>query len=119
MQKLFKDVSKRIKVYPGIVSTTDPYEGTKSISYLNPIPISALVWDLSPSKIQWSLQGLNTDKAKKVMVLKQHRALVEMSCKFQVLNDGTDFYEGWLLDGRLNILEEGDFIIFVIYIKKV
>ena len=52
MENILRDFGQYIKIYLAKTSIDDPYEKNKTISYQNPLPIKAIVTDLSPAKIQ-------------------------------------------------------------------
>lgn len=117
--KLFKEESIKVLVYPAIETVDDPYKKNKSISYLNPLPIRAIVTDLSAGKISYKMPGVYTDKAKQLIVEKKYRNFLEMSYKLKVLGE-TDYYEGWKLNGKMQIYElNKDYIRLYIYIKQI
>ena len=116
MDKLFKETAKNIKIFLAIETIDDPYEKNVSLIDLNPIPIKAIISDLTFAKIQWAMPSVVADKAKEIIIKKKHRSLIEKSQK--ILIDG-DNYEGWRQNGRMQIREEGDFCRIYCYIKKV
>jgi hypothetical protein len=116
MEELFREQSKRIKIYLSNEIETDPFEKTKEITYLPPLAIDAVVSDLSFSKIQWTLQGITTNSAKELLVEKKNKSLLEQSSKIEI--DGED-YEGYRINGKTAIKTEGEYIRVYIYLKQV
>ncbi len=118
MDELFKNHSQKIKIYLATETIDDPYEKNVSLTELNPIPIKAIVTDLTFAKVQYAMPGIITDKAKEIIVKKKYRSLLEKSYKIQILGD-TDYYEGWKSNSKMQIREEGNYLRCYIYIKKV
>jgi len=117
MDKLFREHSQNIRIYLAIETTDDPYEKNVTLSELNPIPIKAIVTDLTFAKSQWAMPGIITDKAKEIIVEKKYRSLLEKSYKIQIVGD-IDYYEGWKQNSKMQIREEGNYLRCYIYIKK-
>ena len=118
-KQLFRDSSQNFLVYIANTTITDPYEKTTSLSYLNSIPIQAVVADLSAGRAVYKMNGILTDKAKEIIVEKKYRALLEMSYKLQVLGED-DLYQGWEVSGKMQIFElDNEYIRLYIYIKQI
>ena len=115
MEKLFEIASKKIRVYIGKETETDPYEHSTEITLLPPIPISAIVSDISPASSQWKMPGIISEKTKQILIKKKHESLLKQSQKIKI---GDETYYGWRTSGRLNYVIEGDYLRVYIYIKK-
>jgi len=116
MDKMFKELAVSINIYIGTETELDPYEKNVSETLINPIPIKAIVTDLSNTKIQYAMPGIETEKSKEIIIKKIHKDMLLMSRKIYV--DG-DYYIGWKSNGRLQYRTEGNYIRAYIYIKKV
>jgi len=116
MYDVFKENSKTIYMYPGLETITDPFDKTAETTLLNPLPIKAIVADLTFTKIQWAMPGIETDKALEIIILKKHENLLKQTYQIKVDNE---LYNGWQINGRLQYRPEGDYIKAYIYIKKV
>ena len=99
----------------GTETQTDPYEKTVDITMLNPIPIKAIVTDISPASSQWKMPGIVSEKTKQILIEKKYENLLKFSQKIEI-ND--EFYYGWKTNGRLNYVIEDLFIRAYVYIKK-
>ncbi len=117
MDELFKEKSEYIRIFMGTETIQDPYEKNVETTMLNPIPIKAIVTDLTSAKASWAMAGIITDKAKEIIIRKKDRPMLEMSQKIQVVGD-TDYYEGWKTNGKMQIRQEGNYCRCYIYIKK-
>jgi len=118
MNKLFDELSVPIKIYVGVEEIQDPYEKNIKETLLTPIPIKAIVTELSPAKAQWVMIGITSEKTKQIICKKIHRPLIEQSRKITVKGDSSEYY-GYKVNGRLSITEEGgDYIRCYIYVKK-
>jgi len=116
VDKLFKDMAKSIKIYLGKENIDDPYEKNVSLTTMNPIPIKAIISDLTFAKIQWAMPGIVADKAKEITIKIRHKSLLEMSQKIEI--DG-EFYEGWRQNSKMQTRKEGNYLRCYIYLKKV
>jgi len=117
MENILRNFGQYIKVYLAKTSIDDPYEKNKTISYQNPLPIKAIVTDLSPAKIQWNLTGIITDKAKEIIIEKKYELLLLQSYKITIQGEN-DEYIGWKQNGKFQYRKEGNYIRFYMYIKK-
>ena len=116
MENLFRDFAINIKIFVAIENVEDPYEHNTTFEYLNPIPIKALVNDLSFSKAQWSLPGIASSKVKEIIFEKKHLSLLLKSSKIEIeLED----YEGYKINGKLSYKVEDQYVRAFCYIKKV
>ena len=115
MDKLFKEFSQYISVYPSQITVADPYEKNVTLSYLNPLPIKAIVTDLIASQINWKIPGIVTNKAKEIFVEKKYRSLIEFSYKIKINNE---YYVCWKVNNNMQIREEQDYLRIYCYIEK-
>lgn len=117
METLFREHSQKIYIYMATETVLDPYEKNISVNMLNPLPIKAIVTDLTSAKIQWAMPGIITEKGKEIIIEKKHRTLLEKSQKIQIVGD-SDLYEGWKVYGKMQIREEQNYLRCYIYVKK-
>jgi len=115
MEELFREKSRTIRIYLGTEVELDPYEHNVELIELPSFPIKAIVTDLVASQAQWKMIGIITDKAKEIIVNKKYRSLIEKSCKIEI---DSEFYNGWKMNGKMQIREEGNFCRIYVYIKK-
>ena len=115
MDELFKCNSEYIKIFVGTTSETDPYEHTIEETLMNPIPIKAIVTDLTSTQMNWKTAGIITSKAKEIIIKKKHEDMLKMSRKIEINNE--DYY-GWKTNGQLNYRVEGNYLRCYVYIKK-
>ena len=116
MDKLFKELSKPIKIYLGKETIVDPIEKNVEIAMINPIPIRAIIADLTFAKMQWAMPGIVADKAKEIIIQIRHKSLLETSQKIEI--DG-EFFEGWRQNSKMQTRKEGEYLRCYIYLKKV
>jgi len=116
MENLFKEWSQRIKIYLAKVDETDPYEHSTEITELSSIPISAIVNDLSFSKIHWTLIGIITNSAKEIYIEKKYKNLIENCYRIEIAGKS---FEGFRVNGKMAIKEEGDYIRIYAYNKEI
>lgn len=115
LNEFFRDASQYIRIIIASEVEVDPFEHNVELTELPSIPIRAIVQDLVASQSQWKMPGIVTEKAKEIMVKKNHRNLLEQSYKIEIEGE---IYHGWKVHGRMQIREEGDFIRCYVYIKK-
>ena len=116
MEKLFNIASKKIRIYLGKEIETDPYEHSTETTMLPPIPISAIISDVTFGKVQYAMPGIVADSAKEIIIKKKYKSLLEKSQKIEI--DG-EYFEGWRQNGKMQWREEGNFLRIYIYMKKV
>lgn len=89
MKKLFRQKAKPITVFLASESETDPYEHTIELLYLNPIPIKAMIAQISPEKMVWRFYGKKVSEAKELIIEQNNLNLIRMSYKIEI--EGTEF----------------------------
>jgi len=115
MDNLFKEKSKTIKIYLGIETIIDPYEKNVETTILNPLPIKAIITDLTATKAQYAMAGIVVDKAKEIIINKRYESLLLKSQKIQI---GSEYFVGWRQNSKLQYRIEGDYLRAYIYIRK-
>ena len=117
MDIIFREHSEIVYVYTAKESITDPTENIIEYTLNNPLPIKAVVSDIAPEKIQWSMPGVATDRAKSLIIKEKYKGLIKASYKIKY--DG-EYYEGWRLNGKLQFRKIGkNYLEVKIYAKKV
>lgn len=113
LQQLIREQGTNIQIFIGKETTDDPNYDTKSVAYLNPFPIRALVSDISSASATWRMMGTKTNKVKEVTCNKRHRDLIEKSRKIKISGD---FYYGYrpANGSKIQIKEAGDYIIMLV-----
>lgn len=120
MDDILREHGVCIRIYLGTETVLDPFEKNVDVTLLNPTAIKAIVTDLVSSQIAWKMPGIVTDKAKEIFTDKKNRSLLEKSQKIGVKENNTCIYfEGWRVNGRMQIREEGEYIRCYIYSKHV
>jgi hypothetical protein len=106
--KLFKTKAQTIKIYLALEEVIDPYEKNVSLTYLNPIPIKAIVSDLTTSQLIWKLPGIRADKGKELLIKNKDFHLIEKSQKIEI--EGEEYY-GWKdnAGNRIQYIEEDQY----------
>lgn len=109
-----------IKVYTGAEIVQDPYEKNVEVTLFQPYIVNAIVEDLLFSQISWKLPGVITEKAKNLLINKQFRNLIENSQRIDIKENGKWVsFEGWRVNGQMQIREEGSFIRVYAYSRTV
>jgi len=116
MSEFFRNQSQTILIYPATITTADPYKENKTVSYLNPIAIRAIVTDLIMSQIVWKLPGIKTTKAKEVLIEARNNSLLEQSYKIEI---DSETYYAWKDNAGDNIQKrkEGNYYRILVYKK--
>lgn len=87
MSNFLRDLPKeKILVYVAIEVPDDYTEGTTDKTYLNPIPIEAVVTNLSESKTIWKTSGTVNDISWALLVDFRYKNLIDQSQKILVKN---------------------------------
>lgn len=115
MEQVFREHSRYIRIYVAKETIVDPIEKNVELTEFNPYPIKAIVADLTFAQAQWKIPGVTVDKTKEIIIEKKNRSLLELSQKIEV--DG-EFYEGWRVNGKMQIREEGNYLKVYIYYRK-
>ena len=116
MENLFREQSEWIRIYMGTEAIVDPYEKTTETTMLNPLPVRAIVADLTSTQMQWKTAGIVTENAKEIIIPKKYENHLIYSQKIKIRGD---FYYGWRTNSRLNYRVEGNYIRCYVYYKKV
>jgi hypothetical protein len=106
-----------IEIFTGSEQVLDPYEKNVQVTYNNPLPIKAIVVDLTAAQANWKMPGVVVQKVKEIYVQKKYRSLIEASQKIQIKGE---MYEGWRDNGKMQIREmAGNVLRLYVYIKVV
>jgi len=107
MRPLLDDVMNTqgtwIRVYVGKETIQDPFEKDVTVVCTNPIPVRAIVEDLTSASAQWKMPGIKVAKVKDILVDYKHRALLEHSSKIEYQGE---LYEGWKEQGKMQLREQ-------------
>jgi hypothetical protein len=116
MDDLFKCDSENILFYQAIETQTDPIYKETTLTYLNPLPVPAIVTDLGFSQIQWKMPGVLTDKAKEIIIDKKYEPLFKLAFKIKI---GTEEYVGWKNNGQVQYRIEDDYLRAYVQLKQI
>jgi hypothetical protein len=104
-----------INIYTGQEVIQDKYEQNVVVNYNNPLPIIAIVNDLTAAQANWKMPGIEVAKIKEVMIMKKYRSLIELSQKIEIEGE---MYEGWRVNGKMQIRSmAGNILRLYVYIK--
>jgi hypothetical protein len=107
MRPLFIDVFKTqgtwIRIYVGKEESQDPYEQNTIVKNTNPIPVRAIIEDLTAAQAQWKMPGIKVSKVKDVTVDYRYKSLIENSSKIEFEGE---LYEGWREKGKMQMREQ-------------
>jgi len=99
-------------VYPSQETQKDPYEKNKTISYLNPIPIKALIMNVSPEAIAWKYYGQLPTGSKQLICEKKYLGLFKIADKIVINNEEYKTYKD---DQKgFQLLERDDYLVIVL-----
>jgi len=116
MNELFGQFAQKILIYLTVPSISDPFEKNESLSELPSLPIDAIVSDLGFGKVKWQMDGISTDDAKELIIEKKNKNLLEQSYKIEI--EGI-YYDGYKINGKMQIKTEGEYCRIYIYRKEV
>ena len=114
MRIFFNKHKIRILIYLAKETTTDPYRKIKEFEIITAIPINAVVSDLNFTQIQWKMQGVDSAKAKQIIIHKRDLKTLKNSYKIRI--DDED-YEGWRVKSQLQYRQYEDYVQAYIYLK--
>ena len=105
----------KVLVYCAKDTEDDPYEHTSTKTFLNCVPIDALVRDITPESLVWKYFGQIPMGSKEIICEKRHIDTLKTADKIKI---GTDYYsvrkddsKGWKMQTRQ------DYIILVAELK--
>jgi len=112
LDDLFKLEAQEILVYTAKEVEIDPNYHTKETTYYNPIPIEAVIIDLTATQIKWKTLGLSTSRAKEIIIRYEDKDKIESSKKIEI--DGIE-YLGWKQNGKLQYRKAGNYLRCYVY----
>jgi len=115
---LFKNEGKleTLYVYAAKETVNDPYEKTKTKTYLNPLPIKGLIRQVSFEALHWKYYGQIPVGSIEIIAEKKYLTLFKTADKIKYKDD---YFSCWKTDSNgFAILERPDYVI-VILAKKV
>jgi len=102
-----KDIpTEKILIYVAKERTDDYTEETKILTYMNAIPINAIVTQLSDTQVYWRTNGIMVDIAFGLLVDKKYKALIDQSYRIKVRN--TYFCYGMKANSKVRYKEMGN-----------
>ncbi len=103
--------------YPSQEIEIDPTEHTKDKKYMNPLPIEALVRQISPEALHWKYFGALPVNSIEVITEKKNLTLIKTADK---IKRGENWYSCYKDDSKgFTILERGDYIIAALRNKPI
>jgi hypothetical protein len=115
---LFKNEGRlsTLYVYPSVRTQEDPYEKITIKTYLNPLPIKALIRQVSFEALHWKYFGQIPVGSIEIIAEKKYLTLFRTSDKIKY---GEDYFKCYKDDAQgFAILERPDYVV-VILVKKV
>lgn len=83
---------KKISCYPSYKILDDPYEKTKTETFLNPIPIKGIVTPVSAEALRWKYFGQIPVGSVKIIVEKKYESIIRNSGKIKIDNNNYKVY---------------------------
>jgi hypothetical protein len=110
---IFNEIGKIIYIYLGQEISQDPEEEDKKVITYNPIPVKAIVNDLTSAQMSWKTPGLSEIQGKEIILENKWRNTIEQSYKIVI---DTDEYVSWKDNsGKTQIRDDGSYIRLYIY----
>ena len=105
-----------VLVYPATEVVNDPYEKTKTESFLNPLPIKAYVTELSFSSLKWKYTGQVPTGSIQILCYNKYETLLKTAFKIKI---GDNFYK-CIKDDAKNflILRRDDHLVVILGLKN-
>lgn len=98
----------KVLVYSAKDTVDDPYEKTTTKTFLNPIPVDALVRDITPESLVWKYFGQIPMGSKEIVCEKKYIDTLKTADKIKI---GTEYYnvrkddsKGWKIQVRDNYI---------------
>ena len=105
-----------LHVYAAKETVNDPYEKTRTQTFLNPLPIKGLIRQISYEALHWKYYGQIPVGSIEVISEKKYATLFRTADKIKYKDD---FFKTWKDDSKgFAILEKPDYVI-IILAKKV
>lgn len=102
----------KILLYPAIEVVDDPYEKSKTESFLNPITIKAYVIALSFESLKWKFTGTVPAGSVKILCDRKYEGILKLSSKIKI---GDDYYKTWRDDAKdFMILKRDDHLVAIL-----
>jgi hypothetical protein len=98
----------KVLIYSAKDTVDDPYEKTTTKTFLNPIPVDALVRDITPESLVWKYFGQIPMGSKEIICEKKYIDTLKTADKIKI---GTEYYnvrkddsKGWKIQVRDNYM---------------
>lgn len=114
LEELIRENGQYIYVFIFKEVLDDSEERNVTLTKLSPIPIKALVSDLTPTQMQWKTSGIVTSRAKEIICDSKHLNLILQSHKIEI--DG-NAYVGWKDNNKLVYKKIKGYIQLYVYSK--
>lgn len=104
-------------VYQAREVENDPTEHTTDKVYNNPLPIKALIRQVSWESLRWKYPGLLPSKSIEVIVEKKYETLLKTADKIKY---GDDEFKCWKDDSQnFMIMSRNDYVVIILGLKNV
>jgi len=105
-----------LHVYAAKETINDPYEKTKTKTFLNPLPIKGLIRQVSFEALKWKYTGLLPQGSIEVIAEKKYETLFQTADKIKYKDR---FYSCWKDDAKnFMILKRPDYVIVILGLKN-
>jgi hypothetical protein len=105
-----------IWLYPAEEDVNDPYENTKTQSFLNPVPVQGVVKDITPQSLRWKFTGTLPLGSKQILCEKKYKVLFKVAKKIKIEDE---YFQTWIDDSKgFGILEREDYLVVILKIKN-
>ena len=116
--KILEDEGKltKVLVYPATEVTNDPYEKTKTDSFLNPLTIKAYVTQLSFESLKWKYPGQVPSGSVQIICYNKYETLLKTAYKIKI---GDNFYKCIKDDSKgFLIMRRDDHLVVILGLKN-
>jgi hypothetical protein len=116
--KILNDEGKLsiLLVYPATETVNDPYEKTKTDSFLNPLPIKAYVTQLSFESLKWKYPGQVPAGSVQIICYNKYETLLKTAYKIKI---GGNFYKCIKDDDKgFLIMRRDDHLVAILGLKN-
>jgi hypothetical protein len=105
-----------LQVYAAKETVDDPYEKTRTQTFLNPLPIKGLIRQVSWESLKWKYPGLLPAGSIEVIAEKKYETLFQTADKIKYKDK---FYKCWKDDSQnFMIMKRPDYVVVILGLKN-
>ena len=107
----------KIQLFPSVETVNDPYEKTKTNSFLNPITIKAYVTQISFESLKWKYTGQVPAGSVQILCYNKYEGILKLADKIKIEDNYykvmKDDSKGWMM------LRRDDHLVVILGYKNI